>query len=180
MQIRYEKLNKSNFNAYSLDNFVRRQQVTECWRKVEGAWQLQPNVFVDDWSLEQRREIATDVALHMEDDQTAFGAFDGNNLVGFATLSHVFFGQTATCLELVCFQVSEPYRGKGIGKNLFSQICNRAKDLGAQKLYISGHSAKESQSVYKALGCVHAVEINQQIADGEPFDVQLECDLSDI
>lgn len=156
MQIRYEKLNKSNFNAYSLDNFVRRQQVTECWRKVEGAWQLQPNVFVDDWSLEQRREIATDVALHMEDDQTA------------------------TYLELVCFQVSEPYRGKGIGKNLFSQICNRAKDLGAQKLYISGHSAKESQSVYKALGCVHAVEINQQIADGEPFDVQLECDLSDI
>ena len=49
-----------------------------------------------------------------------------------------------------------------------------AKGYGAEKLYISAHSSKESQAAYKALGCVHAEEIIPWIADEEPFDVQLE------
>ena len=42
------------------------------------------------------------------------------------------------------------------------------------KLYISAHSSKESQAAYKAIGCVHAEEINQKLAEEEPCDVQLE------
>ena len=33
--------------------------------------------FEENWSLNECREIAADVALHMGKDQTAFGAFDG-------------------------------------------------------------------------------------------------------
>lgn len=46
--------------------------------------------------------------------------------------------------------------------------------FGADKLYISGHSSKESQAAYSALGCKHAEEINEILAEAEPFDVQLE------
>ncbi len=174
MAIHYEKLNGKNFNMHSLDHFVRHQQVKECWRNVDGEWKLLPIEFEENWSVEQCQEIAADVALHMEKDQTAIGAFDGEEMIGFITVSHNMFGSTAKYVELVCFQVSEPYRGRGIGKALFYQACEKAKKSGADKLYISAHSSKESQAAYKALGCVHAKEINQKLAEEEACDVQLE------
>lgn len=174
MNITYKKLDHTNFSFHSLDDFIRHQTVRACWRKVDGQWKLVPISFAENWSLAKCREIAQDIAQHMEKDQTAFGAFDGEKLVGFITLSHNVFGNTAKYLELVCFQVSEPYRGKGIGKTLFQLACEEARCLGAEKLYISGHSSKESQAAYKALGCVHAKEINQKLAEEEPCDVQLE------
>lgn len=174
MDICYKKLNHTNFDANSLNDFIRHQRVEECWRKVDGDWHLMPIVFTEDWTLEQCREIAEDVERHMEDDQTAFGAFEDNRIVGFVTVSHNLFGRTAKYAEMVCFQVSEQYRGKGIGRTLFNLACVEAVKLGAEKLYISAHSAKETQAVYRALGCVHAQEINQELAAEEPFDVQLE------
>lgn len=177
--IRYEKLDHTNFDGRSLDRFIRRQQVRECWRNVLGKWKLIPMQYEEDWSLEQRRNIAEDVALHMGEDQTAFGAFDGKQLVGFITVSHKIFGETARYVEIVCFQISEPYRRKGIGRALFGQACEEARKLGAEKLYISAHSSKESQAAYKALGCGYAGEINRRLAEEEPFDVQMEFDLQE-
>ena len=174
MTIHYEKLNGKNFNTYSLDHFMRYQRVSECWRNVDGQWKLIPIEFEENWSVEQCQKIAADVALHMENDQTAIGAFDGEEVIGFIAVSHNIFGNTAKYVELVCFQVSEPYRGKKIGKILFYKACEEAKRLGADKLYISAHSSKESQAAYKAIGCVHAEEINQKLAEEEPCDVQLE------
>ena len=174
MVIHYEELNGKNFNTYSLDHFVRHQKVSECWRNVDGQWKLIPIEFEENWTVEQCQKIAEDVALHMENDQTAIAAFDGEEVIGFITVSHNIFGNTAKYVELVCFQVSESYRGIGIGKALFYQACEEAKKLGADKLYISAHSSKESQAAYKAMGCIHAEEINQKLAEEEPCDVQLE------
>lgn len=56
----------------------------------------------------------------------------------------------------------------------FYQACEEARRLGADKLHISAHSSKENQAAYKALGCVHAKEINPKLAEKEPCDVQLE------
>ena len=86
------------------------------------------NPFVENWTIEQCRAIAEDIVRHMNQDQTGFGAYDGERIVGFATVSH----------------------------------------------HISGHSSKESQAAYQALGCRHADEINKILAEKEPFDVQLE------
>lgn len=174
MPIRYDRLGKENFDEQSLDRFLRHQTVEECWRNQEGEWRLLPIRFLEDWSLEQRREIAGDVAKHMETDQTAFGAWDENRVVGFVTVAHRLFGRTANYAELVCFQVSEDYRGQGIGRQLFALAAAEADRLGADKLYISAHSSKESQAAYRALGCVPAKEINEALAAEEPCDVQME------
>ena len=176
-QIQYKRLDTDCFNAYSLDSFVRHQTVTECWRKVDNKWALVPNLFVENWTIEQRRAIAEDIEQHMNHDQTGFGAYDGGRIVGFATVSHHIFGDTANYVELVCFQVSEEYRRRGIGRKLFTIVCEEALRLGADKLYISGHSSKESQDAYRALGCKHAEEINEILAEEEPFDIQLEYKL---
>lgn len=174
MHLTYQQLNHANFTLHSLDTFIRHQSVRECWRCVHGQWTLLPIAYEENWSLAECQRIASDIFQHMNTDQTAFGAFDGQQLVGFLTLSHHVFGQTARYVELVCFQVSEPYRKHGIGRQLFAMACAEGKRLTADKLYISSHSSKESQAAYRALGCVHATEINEQLAQSEPCDVQLE------
>lgn len=47
-----------------------------------------------------------------------------------------------------------------------------------RETFISSHSAKESQAAYKALGCVPARELFREAAEMEPFDIQLEFDLT--
>ena len=174
MKYHYKRLDNTNFNGHSLDGFVRHQTVTECWRKINNDWKLVPNVYEENWSQAQCREMAEDVAHHINLDQTGFGAFDGKRIIGFATVSHCIFGAAARYVQLVCFQISEEYRRQGIGRKLFSLACEEARRLGADKLYISAHSSKESQAAYRALGCTPAEEINEELAAEEPFDVQME------
>ncbi|MGX8686201.1 MAG: GNAT family N-acetyltransferase [bacterium] len=173
-EIHYQRLNADNFTAHSLDDFVRRQTVIESWRWINKDWKLVPNVFEENWPLVQCREIAEDMVHHINLDQTGFGAFDGERIIGFATVSHHIFGAAAVYVQLVCFQISEGYRRQGIGRKLFSLACEEARLLGADKLYISAHSSKESQAAYRALGCTPAKEINEGLAAAEPYDVQME------
>ncbi len=173
-KINYQKLNADNFTGHSLDDFVRHQNVTECWRKIDNDWKLVPNDYEENWSKVQCREIAEDVVHSIKLDQTGFGAFYGERIIGFATVSHRIFGAAAKYVQLVCFQISEEYRHQGIGRKLFSMACEEARQLGADKLYISAHSSKESQAAYRALGCSFAEEINKKLAAEEPFDVQME------
>ena len=63
----------------------------------------------------------------------------------------------------------------GIGRTLFDAAKEWARKNGAEKLYISAHSAVESQAFYKAMGCVEAKEYNQKHVEEEPYDCQLEC-----
>ena len=65
-------------------------------------------------------------------------------------------------------------RGNGIGKYLFNHAKLWARKHGANKLYISSHSAVETQAFYKAMGCVEASVYNQAHVQNEPFDCQLE------
>ena len=177
MNYQYKRLDNNNFTGNSLDDFVRHQTVTECWRKIDNDWKLVPNVYEENWSQVQCREIAEDVVHHINLDQTGFGAFDGERIIGFATVSHRIFGAAARYVQLVCFQISEEYRRQGIGRKLFSMACEEARRLGADKLYISAHSSKESQAAYRALGCTPAEEVNERLAAAEPFDVQMEYKL---
>lgn len=174
MENRYEKLNHGNFDRHSLDEFRRHQTITECWRNVDGELKLVPNEFTEDWPVEKCREVAAGISCRLEKDLSAFGAFCGNRLVGFVTVEHEIFGKSAKYVNLEQFQVSKDFRGHGIGRKLFDLACFEAKNLGAQKLYISAHSSKESQAAYKALGCVPASEVNGKMAAEEPFDIQME------
>ena len=65
----------------------------------------------------------------------------------------------------------------GIGKALFLAAEDWARARGGRKLYISAHSAVESQAFYKAMGCVEAEKYHQGHVEAEPYDCQLECEL---
>ena len=74
-EINYQRLNADNFTGHSLDDFVRRQAVTECWRKINNDWKLVPNVYQENWSQVQCRKMAEEVVHYINLDQTGFGAW---------------------------------------------------------------------------------------------------------
>lgn len=175
--IQFERLTKQNFNEFSLDHFIRHQEVTHCWRNVEGEWKLLPIAFTENWDLSQCRRNAKNISDNLEQDIIGFSAFSDGTVVGYLTIGKSLFGSRKQYVQLVEFEVSKNFRGKKIGKELFKLGCDAAKSLNAEKLYISAHSSKESQAAYKALGCVHATEIDSKLAEEEPCDVQLEYNL---
>lgn len=175
--ISYKKLTENNFNDSSLDGFVRHQEVKECRRRINGEWRLMPMEFTEDWDSTVLREKAAEVMDFIGGKGFAYGAFSDDKIVGFITVSRSLFGSRGQYAELVMFQVSEPYRGHGIGRRLFGLACEEARSIGAERLYISAHSSKESQAAYNKLGCTEAEEINKEIAENEPFDVQMEYKL---
>lgn len=172
--IRYGPITEHNFTAASFDYFIRRQEVSQCWRKRDGQWKLLPVAYVDDWDQEGRRRRAEKLLHSVQNGGAAFGAWDGETLVGFARLEGPLFGSRKQYIDLAQFHVSQPYRGHGIGKALFRMACREAVARGAERLYISAHSARETMAAYRALGCVEAEEINWALARKEPCDVQLE------
>ena len=135
-----------------------------------------PVVFTEDWDLLRLRAEAADILQAIAAGIPVAGAFDGDALVGFAQLGERL-GNRGQYIELVSYHVSAPYRGQGIGRRLFTAICDTARSLGAEKLYISAHSSRESQAAYRALGCVPAQEVDAMRAANEPCDVQMEYEL---
>lgn len=179
MLVEIQTLTHDNFRANSLDGFVRHQEVTECWRCVNDEWQLLPIAFTEDWDLPRLRDEAADLLRTIDEGTHVIGAFDGAKVVGYAQLGERL-GSHEQYIELVGFHVSEPYRGQGLGRRLFGAICDAGRAAGADKLYISAHSSKESQAAYRALGCVHAAEVDPTRAANEPCDVQMEYDLKGV
>lgn len=77
-------------------------------------------------------------------------------------------------LQLSNLHVSAEYRGRGIGRLLFRAACRRAAELRAERLYISSHSAEETQAFYRALNCTEAEELMPDLFELEPCDCHLE------
>ncbi len=170
----FERITKNNFNEFSLDNFNRYQDVTEVLRFNDGKWTYVYQPFTENWNLVQLRERALWVLELIPKNFIGFIAKNGDKIIGLAYLGVEVFGSDNQYIELEMYHVSYEFRNKGIGKKLFNLICDEARKLAYKKLYISTHSSKETQEAYKSLGCVHVVEINNSIADNEPFDVQME------
>lgn len=166
-------LNEDNFHMDALDGFVRHQEITECWRYESGEWVLRPIAFTEDWDHARLHEQAAEVLQGLRAGFPAVGAFADGCLIGFATLGERL-GSRGQYMELVSYHVSAPWRGRGIGRRIFAAICDAAHACGAERLYISAHSSKESQAAYRALGCVPALEVDAVHAEREPCDVQME------
>ena len=52
MRIEYRRLEKEEICRELFGQFIRRQEVTKCWRREGGKWVIQDAPFIDDWSEE--------------------------------------------------------------------------------------------------------------------------------
>lgn len=176
-QIIYKELKEAEIGVGLFTSFNRYQEVNKCWRKEKGEWILKEIAFTEQWSPNEYKYLVKCLKNTLKTGGTVFGAFHNNLLVGFASLENQFFGSHKEYLQLSSIHTSFENRGMGTGKKLLSLVCNKAKEMGAQKLYISAHSSEESQAFYRAMGCVEAMEYNVRLVAEEPCDCQLEYSL---
>lgn len=168
------------FRELSIDESNRikeingEQWIKRAWREVDGKRQLVEINWMEN-------ELPNGLAWHMEhfelylqNDGKAYGCFEENKLIGYAVMGGKCFGTTANYLLLDQLFISKEHRRKGIGKKLFLMCAAKAKQLGADKLYICAGSAEETIAFYFAIGCVEAIEINQELYESDPRDFQLE------
>lgn len=65
--ITYLRLTENIFNEKSLDDFLRYQEVKECWRKnSNNEYVLVRNEYIEDWDLNKLREVALEIQNRIE------------------------------------------------------------------------------------------------------------------
>ncbi len=175
--IQYRVLSAEEICLELFQDFIRRQIVTKCWRKEDGQWVIKDAPFVDDWTEEDYRVLVSCLKNTVLTNGFVYGAFYDGKLKGFASVEAEIFGGEHRYCDLSSIHISEDLRHRGIGKTLFLAAKEWAKERGGKKLYISAHSAVESQAFYKAMGCVEAKVYNMNHVEAEPYDCQLECRL---
>lgn len=171
----YRELEEKDINVELFSDFIRHQVVTKCWRKIDGEWCIKDIAFIDDWVEEEYEFLVKCLRNTVQTDGLVVGAFVDNKLKGFTSVEAEFLGSQKQYMDLTSMHVSEDMRGHGIGRELFLIAKKWAKEHGAKKLYISGHSSVESQAFYRALGCMEAQEYDRKHIEREPDDCQLEC-----
>ncbi len=177
--IQYRTLSAEELCLDLLKGFVRRQVVTKCWRKENNEWVVKDAPFVDDWDQDDRIFLIDCLKNTIAKGGFVYAAFYQDLLKGFVSVEPELFGGEQRYLDLSSIHVSEDLRGGKIGTTLFLAAKEWARQHGAQKLYLSAHSAVETQAFYHKMGCVEAQVYHQQHVEKEPFDCQLECDLMD-
>lgn len=176
--IQYKQLIIDDVREGLLDYFNRFQEVKKVWRIIENKKVLIEHPFTEEMDKREKNAlIMGHFAECIREGGCVFVALYQNNVIAFATLPYAFFGSRNQYVNIAEFYTSYEFRGYGIGKNLFAQCAEQGKKWGAEKLYISSHSAEETVAFYRSVGCVDAIEINQRLAEKEPYDIQMEYSL---
>lgn len=170
-------MNLADLDSTLLKNFNRYQETKRVWYQENNQYNLKAGHFVEQWDDEKKALVIQSLQDCIRSGGIVVGVYVDKDLIGFANVEAEFFGSNKEYLELPYIHVSNEFRNYGIGKKIFELSCQEAKRLGAKKLYIAAHPSEESQAFYQAVGCIYAVEINQEIFDKEPLDIQLEFTL---
>lgn len=173
-EVIYRSIGPEEVNRALFRSFERRQVVDWCWRREGGQWVVRQDPFVDQWSESDYAFLVTCLRQTLSEGGVVFGAFWEGKLKGFASVEQNPLGSRGQYRDLTCLHVSQELRGNGLGRRLFDLAADWARQQGGEKLYISGHSAVETQAFYRAMGCREAEEYSQKHVSQEPFDCQLE------
>ena len=153
----------------------RREIVQNIYQLENGELVLKPDYFdIQGWPPGEA-ELYTPFLFDCYDrGGTFWGAFEHETLVGVAILESKFIGSRQDTLQLKFLHVSHDYRKRGIASALFKFAAEKARTLGAKKLYISATPSEHTVNYYMRLGCVLAPEIDPELFALEPEDIHLE------
>lgn len=153
-------------NAWSINRKTREYELTE----INWTDESLPNGF--EWHLDHFKKT-------IQSGGKSFGCFDDNTLVGYVTIDARVFGQKERYVLLDQLFVSNHYRNNGIGRKLVTLCAEQAGLSGADKIYLCAGSSEDTIAFYKKLGCRAAPEIDKELLEEDPNDIQLELDIVD-
>jgi len=100
----------------------------------------------------------------------AWGAYKGNQLVGFAVYRP---NLTDTMAQLAALFVSKDQRRQGIAARLVEVASHQARTDGHTQLYVSATPSQSAVNFYQHQGFVPAPEANQELFELEPEDIHM-------
>jgi mutator protein MutT len=157
----------------------RREFIENIYRMQDGKLVLEPHNFdVPGWPPGHQEEAMPELLDCFDRGGTFWGAFESDALAGAAVLESEFIGARRKTLQLVFLHVGRDHRKLGLGTTLFNKAAERARALGAERLYVSATESENTVNFYMGRGCVVAVEVDPRLFALEPKDIHLECDLS--
>ena len=154
----------------------RREVIENVYYLRDGKLVLEPEHYdMTGWPPDET-EHYTPILIDCFDRGGFFwGAFDDDGrIIGISVLESKFIGSNHDTLQLKFLHVSHGVRKQGLGTKLFHLAAEKAKSLGARKLYISATPSKNTINYYMRLGCIPATEIDPELFALEPEDIHLE------
>lgn len=177
----YYKYIKSNIKQLTcedlstdfLNGFKHNQIWNKQWVKENNFWVLKDCEMSREWDKEKREWIPTYLLEQINRGGAAIGAYIKDKLVGFCSVDGVLHNGYANMTMLF---IDDDYKRLGIGKKLFLSISEKAKTIGAEKLFISAIPSQDTIAFYMAVGCKDATPIPSGFVDS-PNDRYLKFEL---
>ena len=154
-----------------LDAFERTQKVKRVYVNDSGKLLIKDQLWTMDWSLEHKRKVAANLK---SDACIAYAVWENEKVIGFVSVMKALIGRR---MVLDIIQADRAFRGRGIGRKLFELAALEAKNAGAKELYISACCSEETVNFHKAVGAVPTNDPIPEIAEAEPYDIQMTFDL---
>lgn len=170
----FKELSLEEVQENFLSTFNRYQETQQVLVKHNDQLMMKTDSFIDDWDEVNKLSVVQSLRACVQAGGSVIGVYHQADLIAFANVESTRFGIRNEYVELPYIHVSNDLRGNGIGKKLFEVCCEKAKLLGAEKLYVAAHPSIETQCFYKQMGCTLASEINDEILNKEPLDLQME------
>ena len=148
----FKELNINDINSNLLDSFNRLQEVKRFYKKVDGNWIINDTNYTVDWTYWKKKELIADFVNALNSGGNVIGAFENEEMIGFAVLLKEETGKNEQIIELKYMYVSLKYRHKGIGKRLFKLCIEKAIEKGVEKIRILVDDPEETQRFFLGLG----------------------------
>lgn len=122
-------------------------------------------------------ETARHVAFcreHMEAGAVALGAEVDGELVGIGVLRPDIAAGT---FQLAFLHVSSAWRRRGVSTRIFGELMRRARERGAERVYVSATPSESAVGFYLRQGFAPAADPIPELFELEPEDVHMVLDL---
>ena len=175
-QISYRLLAKED--AASLRGIDRSEYIDAIYYLRGGKLVLEPEVYdVRGFNPQELEKMVEETEELVERGGTVYGAFADGTLVGASSVECDFIGSAKDTLQMPILHISKDCRGRGVGQQLMQLVIDKARQLGAKKLYVSATPSRNTIHFYQRMGCIMATEIDPLLFAKEPEDIHLELAL---
>ncbi|KRE29461.1 GNAT family N-acetyltransferase [Paenibacillus sp. Soil522] len=161
-------------DSYKIRDIDRTETIELIYKCKDGVLEeIKAGHECPNWKEDNYQEIISRYEDELTNGGTAYGAFDGDKLVGFGVLAHKFRGSENNQLQIDLMYVTRNYRRQGIGRQIMDLLSKVAIEKGAKYLYISSTETESAVKFYSSCGSTLTSEIDEELFEKEPYDIHM-------
>jgi ribosomal protein S18 acetylase RimI-like enzyme len=122
------------------------------------------------WDAAQVQRRIAGFAAELARGGVVIGAFDGELLVGAASLRYRLEPDMA---QLASLHVSQSHRRMGVASALTAEVFRLARESGAKRIYVSATPSRSAVGFYRRQGFELAEKVNEELFALEPEDIHM-------